>query len=237
MKTYHLIACVIAISSACGSHDENANNHASPQSANHASAPAIEARPTPQAPAVAPIPTSGGSGAMRDVLARVLHELQTRKVRMRATVTTTPNAPSKSLVVESVPPARSITLGETTTVVSGARIWTRNSPTAPFHPDSEGAVIEMRQIEEQISAALANAEGSFERLGDQAIDGHPCTIFHFAGTVTLAPATPPRTVDGHVWLGNDGLAYKLQGTVQGSSPLTIEATYEYNDSLTITLPQ
>lgn len=239
MKSRLVLACVFALTCACGS-----NSESPPQPAS-STAPVT---PAPSTEAARPPAAGGGTDETRALLTRVFHLTQTRKMRMRATITipSGPRAGTSTIVAENIPPnTKHVTMGgnghEMHMLMSGTNTWMRQSADAPwrrlpFAPQA-GMNAGMPQMEERILASLERGDGSLTRQGNETVAGHDCSIYHITWTSTDIPGQPPTPVDGRVWIGDDGLAYRVSSTTAGRTPMTFEATYEYDESINIPLPE
>lgn len=226
------------------------------QTATHAEAPATATPPVaPVAPTplVAPTPTAAPNVApvdndTRTLLTRVFRATQTRKVRLRATITMQGgrHAGTTQLVAETVPPdTRHVTMTGgpfgMDMLMSGNRTWIRPTVDAPWRMipagPQAGIAAAMPRIEDKILASLESGSGTLERVGEETVNGHACTIYHATWTDTVAGQTTPRQVDGRIWVGSDGLAYKVVSSTAGTESMQFDGTYEYDDALTIPLPQ
>lgn len=222
-------------------------------------APAQPSAPAPSAPAVPsppstptpePQPTSAApvDTDTRTLLTRVFRATQTRKLRMRATIVMQGgrHAGTTQIVAEMVPPdTRHVTMSggpfAMDMLMSGNRTWMRQSADAPWRQlpagPQAGISAAMPRVEDKILASLEAGSGSIERVGEETTNGHACTIYHATWTDTAPGQTTPRQVDGRIWVGADGLAYKVVSTTAGAESMQFEGTYEYDDALTISLPQ
>ncbi|MBK8170292.1 MAG: hypothetical protein IPK60_08080 [Sandaracinaceae bacterium] len=253
MNSRLFLACLIsfaAVGSACGSNSESAPSPSAEQAPHATPTAAPPAAAAPAAPTPAAAPSTSGSDETRALLTRVFHATQTRKMRMRATITIAggPHAGTSSVVAEMIPPnTKSVVMSgrggadhAMHMLMSGNNTWMRQSSTAPWRrlPFAPQAGIggAMPQIEQRILASLESGGGTLERAGEETINGHPCTIYHITWTTAAAPGRPSMPVDGRVWIGNDGLAYKVMSVTRAAETTTFDATYEYDDSLTIELP-
>jgi hypothetical protein len=204
--------------------------------------PTPPATPTP-APVPAPSAVPGGSAEARGAMLAALDLARTKKMRLRATMTTVPSpgSPARTFTseVEAVPPDRQrmvmhMTPTMTTeTVRIGTQAWMRMGSTGPWHVAPTVSVTvgttAAASVIEESRRAIETGEVTVSAAGEEG----GMHVFRLAGTV------PGRgTTDARVWIGADGLPhhYVAHATREPSITTEVDATIEYDDTIAIEPP-
>jgi hypothetical protein len=120
-------------------------------------------------------------------------------------------------------------------VASGTQAWMRNGTTGPYMA-LPGVGAMMAEVHRDALAGIEAGTGTVELGGTEVVDGRPMTVYRFT---TTTPARPPvaeaSEVTGRGWIGADGLVHKFEANI--ARPAShIVMTYEYDDSVSITIP-
>lgn len=242
------LALLLSVSAACSSSADPA-----PATQPAVAAPAAPAAPAPAAqaatgsPETAPLANPVGEEE-RTRLLTAFRNSQSLKMRVRATMTAPPGAAQQgsiTWVVESVPPntkrmVMTTPMGEMGMVMSGETAWLKPPTSTSWTPVPAAAANRFGQMpstERDILAAMAAGRASFERAGEETLDGRPTTVYRTRWTdAPSATRQSPHTINGRVWLGSDGRMVKFESDANATNQGHVVMTFEYDDSITITTP-